>query len=242
VSSPAAPVIDLRRAGPDDREWSRRIAGLRPFAWPDAGRLVVVSPHPDDETLGAGGLIAAAADRGLAVLVVAVTDGEASAPVDDLAAVRRRELVAAMGRLDPSGEIDLVHLGLPDGDVTSHVSRLVSILGAELRETDLVACPLLDDGHPDHEATSRAAIVAAAGAGAAVRTFPVWAWHWHEPMTSPINSATRLPLTADVRARKRAAIACYESQLRGDEPVVPAHVLVRLDRATEVFVTPREFR
>jgi LmbE family N-acetylglucosaminyl deacetylase len=242
MSAPAAPAIDLRRAGPDDREWSRRITDLPPFTWPAARRLVVVSPHPDDETLGAGGLIAAAVDRGLAVVVVAVTDGEAAAPVDGLAAVRRLELATAMRRLDPCADIGVVHLGLPDGAVASHVPRLAAMLDEELDGTDLVACPLPDDGHPDHEATSTATIVAATRVGAAVRMFPVWAWHWHDPSTSSINRGSRLPLAADVRTRKRAAIACYESQLSGDEPVVPSHVVARLDRANEVFVTPRGTR
>ncbi|WP_258374343.1 PIG-L deacetylase family protein [Curtobacterium sp. MCBD17_032] len=40
----------------------------------------MVAPHPDDETLGAGGLIAIAADRGLPVHVVLVSRGEGSHP------------------------------------------------------------------------------------------------------------------------------------------------------------------
>ena len=43
-----------------------------------AMRLVVVAPHPDDEILACGGLMAMHAARGGSTLVVAVTDGEAS--------------------------------------------------------------------------------------------------------------------------------------------------------------------
>ena len=43
-------------------------------------RLVVVAAHPDDESLGTGGLIAAAHDAGLAVYVVLLTAGEGSHP------------------------------------------------------------------------------------------------------------------------------------------------------------------
>ena len=46
---------------------------------PGAGdRLVVVSAHPDDESLGAGGLIADRSVGGPRVQVVVATDGEAS--------------------------------------------------------------------------------------------------------------------------------------------------------------------
>ena len=47
-------------------------------AWRSGGHVVVVSPHPDDETLGVGGLLAELLARGWSVCVVAVTDGEAA--------------------------------------------------------------------------------------------------------------------------------------------------------------------
>lgn len=43
-------------------------------------RLVVVAPHPDDEVLGCGGLIAAARAAGVPVLIIALTDGEQAYP------------------------------------------------------------------------------------------------------------------------------------------------------------------
>ncbi|WP_045233709.1 PIG-L deacetylase family protein [Deinococcus pimensis] len=41
------------------------------------GPILVVAPHPDDETLGAGGLISHAAARGMPVWVLFVTSGDA---------------------------------------------------------------------------------------------------------------------------------------------------------------------
>jgi LmbE family N-acetylglucosaminyl deacetylase len=45
---------------------------------PAEARLVVVAAHPDDEVLACGALLHVHAARGGAVLLVAVTDGEAS--------------------------------------------------------------------------------------------------------------------------------------------------------------------
>src|ERR1700733_13799140 len=47
---------------------------------PPGARAVIVAPHPDDEILGTGGLLAQLSDLGRKVLIIAVTDGTASHP------------------------------------------------------------------------------------------------------------------------------------------------------------------
>lgn len=70
--------------GTSERVWLRSIAVTRApeVDWGKRGRVVVVvvAPHPDDETLAAGGTISMLVRRGFTVDVVAVTDGEASHP------------------------------------------------------------------------------------------------------------------------------------------------------------------
>src|SRR5205823_1168784 len=95
------------------------------------GRLVVVSPHPDDETLGAGGIIHDLCAGGWTVTVVAVTDGEAAYGRDDasaverLAAIRRQEQSRAIAHL---GKVDVLRVGVPDGEVANAAARLHSFL------------------------------------------------------------------------------------------------------------------
>ena len=76
----------------------RQTASLCGASWLlNAHRLVVVAPHPDDEVLACGGLLAMRAAQAGKVLIVAVTDGEAShgeatgPAADALAAQRRAE-------------------------------------------------------------------------------------------------------------------------------------------------------
>src|SRR2546428_6283181 len=78
----------------------------RPFhALPPLGaRLLVLAPHPDDEVLGAAGLIEAARRRGADVRVIVATDGGAGPDKlgigKDLAREREaetRRAVAALG-------------------------------------------------------------------------------------------------------------------------------------------------
>jgi LmbE family N-acetylglucosaminyl deacetylase len=72
--------------------------------------LLVIAPHPDDEVLMAGGLMAQTIARGGAVTVVLVTNGDATCERD--AAVREGESVAALTSL---GVTEVRFLGFPDG-------------------------------------------------------------------------------------------------------------------------------
>ena len=158
--------------------------------------------------------------------VVAVTDGEAAYPDDscgrkELAKVRREELAAAAVRL---GLPRPIFLRIPDGEVASHEQRLVIKLGAVLAGFERgtwCAATWRGDGHPDHEATGRAAAAASKNAGAVFIEYPIWMWHWATPddPAVPWHRARRVPLTPPELATKAAAMQCFASQLeRGDGP------------------------
>lgn len=213
-----------------------------------ARRLVVVSPHPDDEVLGCGGLMQAALAQGCAVQVVSVTDGEACYPDQPhwpaarLRDARRRELANALQALG----MDATHvtaLGLPDGGIAQHEADLAAHLGARLLPGDVVVAPWVHDAHPDHEAAGRAACAAALSCGARALQYPVWAWHWLDPaaVSGPWAGAQRIALCADSQARKRRAMAAFATQTGdveglGCAPVLPAHVLARFERSYEVLI------
>ena len=212
-----------------------------------AGRMVVVSPHPDDEVLGCGGLIQAALAARLPVTVVSVTDGEACYPDqlqwpgERLRRVRRSELHLALARL--GGTVAVTALALADGGVTQAEERLQEQLQHLLQPGDLVLAPWEHDGHPDHDACGRGARKAADGCGARLLQYPVWAWHWLAPEAaeSPWPCAWRVPMSPEARGRKRHAVAAYASQTGAAggltcAPILPAHVLERFDRDFEVVI------
>lgn len=232
------PSNDLTLDGPTEDEWAVVTASLESLTLPPFRRLVVVSPHPDDETLGCGGLIATAAETAVPVVVLVVTDGELAGPQENLAEIRRGELLAALTALCGFDRVTVHFLERPDGGVAGHLDFVRSAVADVIGRGDLVVCPLIDDGHPDHEAVSRATTIAAGKTAARLLTFPVWAWHCHDPKSSRIGRGRRLDLGEAARQRKRAAIEQYVSQLGGDNPVVPAWMLPRLDRAFEVYVEP----
>ncbi|WP_337246040.1 PIG-L family deacetylase [Luteimonas sp. gir] len=209
-------------------------------------RLVVVSPHPDDEVLGCGGLMAEAGLRGTPVHVISVTDGEACYaddprwPPAHTRAVRRAELRAALDVLGADVPATVATLDLGDGRVGAGESALVARIAAQLRAGDRVLTTWRQDGHPDHEATARATADAACRAGVALREFPVWGWHWLDPTTPspPFADAYAVRLSAQAVASKARALDCFVSQRAGGHvaPILPPHVIARFSRDFEVLL------
>lgn len=246
----AGPVIDVRATGIPEEQWEswrRRCAPLRLAAVP---RLVVVAAHPDDEVLGAGGLIAMARAAGIAVTLVTVTDGEASHPKSPshspsrLAELRVREMCCAARELGAEAPI---RLGMPDGEVASYEDRLEgelhALLGGFPECGTVCAATWRHDGHPDHEAVGRAAAVACAATDTELLEYPVWMWQWAAPDHSRILRRVPevLALHPAAHAAKCRALAHFRSQVLplsddpADAPILPAHVLRRFTGPTETY-------
>lgn len=202
--------------------------------------LVLVAPHPDDETLGFGATAAALRARGVTVQVVSVTDGGAAQPNSPeceqirLGQRRRRELYCASDVLDLG---TLFCLGFPDGRISDHTARLTDELTEILDAWGpniWCAATWRGDGHPDHEATGHAAAAAAARTGARLLEYPIWMWHWALPDDAavPWHRATRIPLDSAAMDLKKLAAQAFRTQFHSDkpgtEPVLPPFVLQRL--------------
>jgi LmbE family N-acetylglucosaminyl deacetylase len=244
-------IVDEEHMGPGENSWSLspRLSDLRPLGALHARRLVVVTPHPDDEVLGAGGLIQKALAEGVLVEVIAVTDGEASHPHSsraasiDLPAVRARETETALRRLGWDKPA-ITRLGLADGHVAEQRGELDAALSDILLPDDLCVAPWRLDGHPDHDACGESALNAAVSVGAQSLSFLVWTWHWADPLGSdvPWHRCRQLTMSRRARARKRWSTLAFESQIaelgpdEADAPILPAPLLRRFWRPFEVFV------
>jgi LmbE family N-acetylglucosaminyl deacetylase len=245
------PLIDARGGTPEWawQPWLATLADALPardvLALP-AARLVVVAPHPDDEVLGCGGLLALHAATGRDTLLVAVTDGEAShrpLPVPGsaaLGALRRAESAAGLQHL-MLRPADVLRLGMPDGDVARHEQYLVNRLTHALRQGDTVTVPWRFDGHPDHEACGRAAAQACARRRCRLLEMPIWMWHWSTPGDTrvPWHRLVTLPLPPAVHRRKRLALGAHASQLHwrsaDTPPVLDEAMLARAQRPQEHY-------
>ncbi len=228
------------------RDW-RVLAELPVLDLRPCRRAVVVAPHPDDETLAIGGLIATLYEAGAEVVLVSATDGEASHPGSRVATPeqlrhrRVQETAAALAALGP-GRSSHVRLQLPDGGLAGAEPALVQALVPLLGPDDWCLAPFDGDAHPDHDAGGRAAQDACRRTGARLLSYPLWAWHWARPGDPriPWHRARRIPLPASSRERKQVALGCYPSQTEPlgpgpqDAAIVPPEVLAHFQRPDEV--------
>ena len=214
-------------------------------------RVLVVAAHPDDETLGVGGLMADLADRGMAPDVLVVTDGERSHPVrgsrarHSLAAHRRVEVERAVARL---GGARPTHLGVPDGELEQHVDTVVDAVRARSDPDTLVLAPWLTDGHADHDALGRACATAVSHTGADLAYYPIWLWHWGPPDALPWPDVVASESSRVASWRKRVALQEFPSQTTawvdpGDPgassfPVLGTTALERAHRLVETLIDP----
>jgi LmbE family N-acetylglucosaminyl deacetylase len=209
-------------------------------SWQPSGKnVLVISPHPDDETLGVGGLISKQISEGVPVQVVAVTDGENAYGRGDstLAANRRMEQSAAVKQLGLKSS-DVIRLGLTDSAVSSEQSTLAEyLLPLVSRETHIFA-PWIGDFHPDHEACGRVAQTVAQRAGASLTFYFFWTWHRGTPQLLQDLPLRSLSLNADQRSSKLRALAQYRSQLEhpSGQPILPDDLLWPARRLTEIFL------
>jgi LmbE family N-acetylglucosaminyl deacetylase len=196
-------------------------------AWP---AVLAVVAHPDDESFGLGAIIDRMTSARAAVHVLCYTRGEASTLNQtgaDLLSQRARELrqagaalgVSTVALLDyPDGQLAAV----PAGELAAHVTGLA----ARYHPGGLL---VFDDtgvtGHPDHQAATAAAVLAAAPP-----SLPVLAWALPAGIAGRLRAETGQPFAGQPpgrldfavrvsRARQRHAALLHASQVSSGSPL-----------------------
>ncbi len=220
------------------------------------GDLVIVAPHPDDESLGCGGLIAAACARGIPVRLVVISDGTGSHagsqryPAAKLRALREAETYAAAAELGLSRDA-VTFLQLRDRFVPTYgpdADRARCAIVKAAGRAGAVCVSWLHDPHGDHVATARLVLQAQAALGSA-RLFFYPIWGWTLPLDTEVGAAPK-GLRFDISNfldAKAAAIAAHRSQvtdLIDDDPNgfrLTDEMLANFARPYEILLAvPRE--
>ncbi|HEX2832932.1 MAG TPA: PIG-L family deacetylase [Thermoanaerobaculia bacterium] len=167
-------------------------------------RLLVFAPHPDDEVIGCGGLVAQHRLDGRAVRVVIATDGSGAGE----AATREEESRRGLARIDAA--IELEFLRFPDRGLGDDASARIREELASFRP-DLVLVPSPVEIHPDHLALARLVIETIQRDESLFAELGVARVAFYE-VSQPLRPNAIVDIT-DVAEIKYAAIAEHVSQL-----------------------------
>ena len=172
--------------------------------------VLVIAPHPDDETIGCGGALCRHVAGGDRVIVVFLTSGELGLkhlPPRKAWKIREAEARTAARRL---GLARLEFFRLPDWTVRDHIRKgarlLQPILKAE--RPDMIYLPHPGDWHPDHQAALPLLRMALRGIRLPtleLRAYEVW---------TPLGEFDHVEDISRVMPRKRRALRAHRSQLR----------------------------
>ncbi len=179
------------------------------FAAGGGKRVAIVAPHPDDETIGAGGVAALHSRAGDAVQIIVVTDGSGSRAGGlsgvEMAKQRRREIAAAADILGAS----FVWLGLTEWAWENEIAQRA--LTPLFADADVIYAPSMIDFHPEHRRVAEC-IAGIVGQRQIVRIYQLGV---------PLG-ANLINLVADVSSVieiKNNALAAHQSQKNAVKPL-----------------------
>ena len=171
--------------------------------------VLVVAPHPDDESIGCGGAISKHSLRGDRVVAAFLTSGELGLkhlPRERAWKIREAEACAAARIL---GLAEVAFFRGPDWGLADHIAKVACDLRSvlERERPQLIYLPHPLDSHPDHIAAIRIlrAGLKSNSAVPELRGYEVW---------SPLS---RFDHTEDITStmnRKLRAIRAHRSQLK----------------------------
>jgi LmbE family N-acetylglucosaminyl deacetylase len=202
--------------------------------------ILVIAPHPDDEVLGCGGLLAACAAAGVKAHVAFLTDGSLSHPGSAswsqkrIAVRRAAEAMRAAQTLGLSHR-DLTFLNKRDGRLLFESAQMMQAGGqlarlARRMKARTIFVTWRHDPHPDHIA---AALIADHVRRAAphLRVFHYPIWSHLLPRDVTIADGPWRPIRLDVRRWlnvKRRALTAYRTQT--STLIADAPITLRLQR------------
>ena len=215
-------------------------------------RPLVLAPHPDDESLGCGGLLAQCAAAGIPAQVAILTDGSrshpgsVSHPPPHLASVRQGEVLEALKILGLTDR-HLCWVGAEDTRLPAEGAAAEEIVARLITRCELTGCNLVlgtwkRDPHCDHEAAAAIADSLARQLRLPLMSYPVWGWTLPDRVDAPApRDGFRLDITRELHLKQRA-IRAHATQYGGvitDSPegfTLPPHLLSVFERPYETFL------
>ena len=121
---------------------------MQKFELKNDDKCLCIAPHPDDESIGAGGILIKHPDN---FKVICLTDGQKGSETlskEEIVRIRKEEFKNAM---EFAGIKDIEMLEIPDKQIINNYDKFKKIA---IEEYDYVFIPNILDQHQDHKAVS----------------------------------------------------------------------------------------
>jgi LmbE family N-acetylglucosaminyl deacetylase len=212
---------------------------------PVGGKVLFISPHPDDEAIGAGGLLLA--HKGMSEIhILCLTNGELGGGLETspnnpvefqriMGQTRQAELKEVGNRV---GAASIEFFNFADGSITCDLGSISKLRDYVMEiSPDVIVLPWFLDAHADHRAANVLYAAACSDFDCLVLAYEIWA------LLEP-NAIFNI---SDILEEKIDLVKCFRSQLRtvdyvgyaaGLARVRAYHTPVRGDRsgAVEAFI------
>jgi LmbE family N-acetylglucosaminyl deacetylase len=182
-------------------------------------KKLIIAPHPDDEVLGAGGVIKKFSKEGHEVYVLVITKGSPKYYSDEKIQNVRKEALEAHKILGVK-QTAFLDFHAPELDITSNaeISKAISEYISKWKITDLFI-PHRGDIHNDHRKVFEASLVAARPVGdftvKAIYAYETLSeTEWAAPFSDDAFIPTHFENISDTMSHKFEAMKCFKSQIR----------------------------
>lgn len=186
-----------------------------PLAVQRNDRILIIAPHPDDESIGVGGLIALYPKQCDVVVMTDGRYGNSKIPPHEMKKIRKEEFCKSM---EKAGVESFMFCGIEDGTLIRYKDCFSQI---DFSKYSLVFLPNPNDNHSDHTASCRYAIQEIKKQQ--LGNIKVFQYEVHNPMP---DVTSHLDIS-DVIEKKQELIACHASQMETHPYVQQVKILAK---------------
>ena len=176
--------------------------GIYPLVIKETEKILIVAPHPDDESIGTGGLLSLYSNQCDVIVMTDGRYGNTEIPPDQMREIRKKEFCQAMKKAGPH---QYILCDLEDGKLILHEKYFREI---DFSRYTFIFLPNPKDNHSDHMAAYLYTVNEIKRRN--IKNIKVFQYEVH----TPLPDATCYLDISTVIEKKQELVACHSSQMK----------------------------
>lgn len=189
--------------------------GIYPLVIKETEKILIVAPHPDDESIGTGGLLSLYSNQCDVIVMTDGRYGNTEIPPDQMREIRKKEFCQAMKKAGPH---QYILCDLEDGKLILHEKYFREI---DFSRYTFIFLPNPKDNHSDHMAAYLYTVNEIKRRN--IKNIKVFQYEVH----TPLPDATCYLDISTVIEKKQELVACHSSQMKVHSYVQQVRILAQ---------------